>query len=140
MNMVLSYFNSIKVRLEHKVQQEAVLYCEFQFHKGTIRTWCWSRVNSVEKKFNSIKVRLERLFDLLLCLCLPYFNSIKVRLEPARRLRSILVGLFQFHKGTIRTICLSIMTKFVIYFNSIKVRLEHSLLMLKMFCVLISIP
>ena len=32
-------FNSIKVRLKHPVQQNAVNANEFQFHKGTIKTF-----------------------------------------------------------------------------------------------------
>ena len=74
------------------------------------------------------------------------FNSIKVRLEPSLIDSSAGVGLFQFHKGTIRTVdavdflaslCLFQFHKgtirtivvfrywiMLIYFNSIKVRLE----------------
>ena len=35
------------------------------------------------------------------------------------------IKLFQFHKGTIRTILYQICVLALIYFNSIKVRLEH---------------
>ena len=34
----LGYFNSIKVRLELKHEIRPTSYCGFQFHKGTIRT------------------------------------------------------------------------------------------------------
>ena len=36
---VLSYFNSIKVQLEHSVDDSKVHVNLFQFHKGTIRTF-----------------------------------------------------------------------------------------------------
>ena len=75
------------------------------------------------------------------------FNSIKVRLEPkANGSTKVTISVFQFHKGTIRTIvfqisCLQISlfqfhkgtirtskmkneVKCINYFNSIKVRLE----------------
>ena len=32
-----------------------------------------------------------------------YFNSIKVQLRQGRALRKVLLALFQFHKGTIKT-------------------------------------
>ena len=54
------------------------------------------------------------------------FNSIKVRLE---RIVGFLVpslfGIFQFHKGTIRTIYPILDYPNIAYFNSIKVRLEQ---------------
>ena len=36
--MRLTYFNSIKVRLELSTQLEQVNFTSFQFHKGAIRT------------------------------------------------------------------------------------------------------
>ena len=54
-----------------------------------------------------------------------YFNSIKVRLEPSLFGGAISGLLFQFHKGTIRTLPLYAVGKTVRDFNSIKVRLEH---------------
>ena len=57
-----------------------------------------------------------------------YFNSIKVRLE---RMSNILVSLrkiFQFHKGTIRTLHQTSALSRNPHFNSIKVRLERVLL------------
>ena len=54
------------------------------------------------------------------------FNSIKVRLELAARGTEIIpLGMFQFHKGAIRTIYLLTMLMLIICFNSIKVRLEQ---------------
>ena len=77
--------------------------------------------------FNSIKVRLKRSSNANPARPLSYFNSIKVRLKPPCHLRpagasmhfnSIKVRLkldgesvfichckFQFHKGTIKTVC-----------------------------------
>ena len=52
------------------------------------------------------------------------FNSIKVQLELAGA-GSMLGGLlFQFHKGTIRTLFADVSSIIIIYFNSIKVQLE----------------
>ena len=75
----------------------------FQFHKGTIRTKLPTELFGVLTHFNSIKVQLELLQVLALCLMVCYFNSIKVQLELY--ILSLVVSLtrFQFHKGTIRT-------------------------------------
>ena len=54
-----------------------------------------------------------------------YFNSIKVRLEHYVLTARLLASLFQFHKGTIRTIHLPQATLILPDFNSIKVRLEQ---------------
>ena len=53
----------------------------FQFHKGTIRTHCTATAEGKDFNFNSIKVRLEQ----------PLPNE------------CIVAFTFQFHKGTIRT-------------------------------------
>ena len=83
--MLLSNFNSIKVRLEringlgsiagallfqfHKgtirtnIDAQAIdMFIEFQFHKGTIRTHRCRLTTMKGFYFNSIKVRLERNF------------------------------------------------------------------------------
>ena len=61
MKVLLFYFNSIKVRLEHKlIYCVFTLFNSFQFHKGTIRTKKNLVISSVAAYFNSIKVRLER--------------------------------------------------------------------------------
>ena len=53
------------------------------------------------------------------------FNSIKVRLELVFSLACLAMGLFQFHKGTIRTIIVGAgLLAYFLNFNSIKVRLE----------------
>ena len=98
--------------------------CQFQFHKGTIRTYLFLSFEQINYHFNSIKVQLELL---------------------ALASRS-LANEFQFHKGTIRTYCCcysvpcntafqfhkgTIRTYFLLFiihdnrnFNSIKVQLE----------------
>ena len=77
----------------------------FQFHKGTIRTYC--SVRTLEDIYN--------------------FNSIKVRLEQLKKLLPSLRQKFQFHKGTIRTCAVAFPVFHRHHFNSIKVRLEPGL-------------
>ena len=56
----LPYFNSIKVRLEHKMREYSNFYAAlFQFHKGAIRTLNNDKTPVCNSHFNSIKVRLE---------------------------------------------------------------------------------
>ena len=69
-----------------------------------------------------------------------YFNSIKVQLEPNVQNQLGSYILFQFHKGTIRTVVNLIKLSTVIYFNSIKVQLEPYLSWEKIFFLNISIP
>ncbi len=52
------------------------------------------------------------------------FNSIKVQLEPMFSPSSILLSVFQFHKGTIRTSAKVARVTSLFHFNSIKVQLE----------------
>ena len=90
--------------------------------------------------FNSIKVQLELHKELLKMSFLIHFNSIKVQLELTVEREEGDPQVFQFHKGTIRTLTLEVMNIFVSHFNSIKVQLElleipHSILLF-----LISIP
>ena len=75
----------------------------FQFHKGTIRTVASVLGRGSVGDFNSIKVRLERVYPCRDNLAIVHFNSIKVRLEPL--LENVIKNplIFQFHKGTIRT-------------------------------------
>ena len=61
-------------------------------------------------------------------LSVPYFNSIKVQLELIAGAGSMLGGLlFQFHKGTIRTLNYAQAKNAYANFNSIKVQLELTL-------------
>ena len=78
---LLINFNSIKVRLEHKLQDSIFDLSVFQFHKGAIRTICVMQPVTFHVNFNSIKVRLEREFGIC----------------DSKRTK------FQFHKGAIRT-------------------------------------
>ena len=75
------YFNSIKVRLKPKFDGYNYVDNEFQFHKGTIKTYLHDTL--------STRVR--------------YFNSIKVRLKLIMMSSNFLQTIFQFHKGTIKT-------------------------------------
>ena len=78
----------------------------FQFHKGTIRTRRRSLIFIKDRYFNSIKVQLELMKDCVAWLKNLYFNSIKVQLEQKDSLYNQVQPLkFQFHKGTIRTLC-----------------------------------
>ena len=74
-------FNSIKVRLELLLHIAKRSPFRFQFHKGTIRTGYFFVLDSIIPRFNSIKVRLERLMDYEGYYKYQSFNSIKVRLE-----------------------------------------------------------
>ena len=77
-----SNFNSIKVRLEHRVTNSQLGTLRFQFHKGAIRTKNSIFIESVLQE---------------------YFNSIKVRLEQPKHADDTSYFIFQFHKGAIRT-------------------------------------
>ena len=85
--------------------------------------------------FNSIKVRLEQGVGESLD-HVGHFNSIKVRLERLHQFLVLVhVHLFQFHKGTIRTLSdLSPLALQIENFNSIKVRLEQKLEKLEIIC------
>ena len=123
--MMLTHFNSIKVRLKH-------------FYKSSIK--------DEEQYFNSIKVRLKRQELLQRIYAVPHFNSIKVRLKllfhtlpPDFKTFQFHKGtiktwsgtanddkllIFQFHKGTIKTVLMLSVLVRVLHFNSIKVRLK----------------
>ena len=119
----------------------------FQFHKGTIKTYILHSIKKRNPNFNSIKVRLKHNGDIYNEMVDNYFNSIKVRLKHVGRDIVLERKLFQFHKGTIKTMFLcksrinsstfqfhkgTIKTAFYCvklcnlrHFNSIKVRLKH---------------
>ena len=90
----------------------------FQFHKGAIRTVNDTLTSCSLSSFNSIKVQLEQILDILTC------------------------GIFrfQFHKGAIRTLSVIMFKTTYFSFNSIKVQLE--LVTLKNVCSaeIVSIP
>ncbi len=57
---LLSYFNSIKVRLKLKhITASTQFMTIFQFHKGTIKTLAFLDEGIKTWNFNSIKVRLK---------------------------------------------------------------------------------
>ena len=96
----------------------------FQFHKGTIRTNIGFSASLSLANFNSIKVQLEQYINKHYNKRHIYFNSIKVQLEQVRQFSVSAKYLFQFHKGTIRTVLVRQETDNKLYFNSIKVQLE----------------
>ena len=65
MKIIMSHFNSIKVRLEPLPNELTALGSLFQFHKGTIRTKYAESRESAADDFNSIKVRLELILLIL---------------------------------------------------------------------------
>ena len=99
-------FNSIKVRLKPSEDfRLSALLSSFQFHKGTIKTRPRNCLRIALTYFNSIKVRLKHDARYLLRTKMCYFNSIKVRLKPFATLIPYKACTFQFHKGTIKTVC-----------------------------------
>ena len=123
------------------------MLCTFQFHKGTIRTCCLTRVSSRISYFNSIKVQLEpistnndqasisnfnsikgqleQISSKKFSLIVRDFNSIKVQLEHSSIITIVYDMLeFQFHKDTIRTFVSCHNIQELGNFNSIKVQLE----------------
>ena len=144
---MLTNFNSIKVRLEPLFSLGRDTLTEFQFHKGTIRTYQFPQKMSTDCLFQFHKgtIRTEdiylfyfvRLFQfhkgtirtssfLVSSRNLTHFNSIKVRLEHQFPQKMSTDCLFQFHKGTIRTVYSLPTSSHAHNFNSIKVRLEPS--------------
>ena len=101
-----SHFNSIKVRLKHKVLSAlSSIFHLFQFHKGTIKTTS-----------SSISQVSYFLFQF-------HKGTIKTKF-PQKSFHSVL--LFQFHKGTIKTAVIIFLCTKKLHFNSIKVRLKLS--------------
>ena len=118
----------------------------FQFHKGTIKTIrsCTHALevlnfNSIKVRlrrrkreakyqkfanFNSIKVRLRQHSRNPVRGSYHHFNSIKVRLRRRTRSEATTRPLFQFHKGTIKTLFTDNTIFIDKNFNSIKVRLR----------------
>ena len=62
--LIVPYFNSIKVRLKHDNVYTGRMSVEFQFHKGTIKTYRLIVLGLMLNHFNSIKVRLKRVDNL----------------------------------------------------------------------------
>ena len=147
MKLLRQDFNSIKVRLKQRLKFNLSPLVIFQFHKGTIKTSKNRSYNlnqhifqfhkgtiktlknfiflSSKNYFNSIKVRLKQYSVLITFFLIFYFNSIKVRLKQPASLSRCICWIFQFHKGTIKTIKRYRKLVILLNFNSIKVRLKH---------------
>ena len=59
-----AYFNSIKVQLKLVADELPAGALEFQFHKGTIKTFASAALRAIIAYFNSIKVQLKRVYCL----------------------------------------------------------------------------
>ena len=119
-------FNSIKVRLKLRIEHTRL---SGKPHFNSIKVRLKQKYSLVVDKyyqnFNSIKVRLK-LYLLKACLWVCFdFNSIKVRLKHTWVNPGDTLKLFQFHKGTIKTIYLCKIGDLIRNFNSIKVRLKR---------------
>ena len=119
------HFNSIKVQLKPEPRWVDSRRFLFQFHKGTIKTFCRNKDSCRGRNFNSIKVQLKPSTTLYgwnihafqfhkgtiktlsdetaVSVRLIHFNSIKVQLKLHLTVSKIKKYLFQFHKGTIKT-------------------------------------
>ena len=103
-SLLLSYFNSIKVRLEHYFNGVLPTPQLFQFHKGAIRTSIRLALQTLIPSFQFHKGAIRTLNYASARAAYANFNSIKVRLEPyPLPLMQRYDFLFQFHKGAIRT-------------------------------------
>mgnify|MGYP006876182752 FL=1 len=89
-------------------EELADTFYKFQFHKGTIKPTSPEAGSNFHSDFNSIKVRLNLANLLLTLMVLLYFNSIKVRLNLSRETGTEQNNTFQFHKGTIKPLRLSV--------------------------------
>ena len=77
---------------------------QFQFHKGSIKTSLAARRAAACACFNSIKVRLRPWSVVSGATTDTRFNSIKVRLRQRSCERDDSKDVFQFHKGSIKTV------------------------------------
>ena len=134
-------FNSIKVRLIHLLYPLVVME-ETRFNSIKVRLILRTSIADRCKCycFNSIKVRLILLLVLHVITSLPSFNSIKVRLIHHARAKIKTCAWFQFHKGSINTLCLMILHERQSSSNSIKVRLIRLLSKAKSLALMVSIP
>ena len=116
--ILITNFNSIKVRLEPAGLNPYLMMNGFQFHKGTIRTLKILLKVIIYALFQFHKGTIRTTLYALTFLAILNFNSIKVRLEPAGLNPYLMMQKFQFHKGTIRTHCLGIYN--ILIFNRIR--------------------
>ena len=82
----------------------------FQFHKGTIKTCLLVACKVACKDFNSIKVQLKQANTERIKQLKANFNSIKVQLKHTNLTGENTTTIFQFHKGTIKTLPLMLTT------------------------------
>ena len=122
----LDYFNSIKVRLEHLINEKQLVVSKFQFHKGTIRTTYHNALKTIKHKFHKGTIRTHRERRPHHTLLIFQFHKGTIRTISTRRCASGR-SVFQFHKGTIRTLRQGQTYCKISYFNSIKVRLEPAI-------------
>ena len=102
-SLLLSYFNSIKVRLEHYFNGVLPTPQLFQFHKGAIRTSIRLALQTLIPSFQFHKGAIRTLNYASARAAYANFNSIKVRLELRFVMTITCTDKFQFHKGAIRT-------------------------------------
>ena len=99
-----NYFNSIKVQLERACSSPPLRKNEFQFHKGTIRTFQQVKDSLPPDYFNSIKVQLEQVEVEQNAGNTEAFQFHKGTIRTFKfEIHAYLINTFQFHKGTIRT-------------------------------------
>ena len=122
---LVTYFNSIKVRLRPPVATVDFVVAQFQFHKGSIKTLILLSCGCRLTDFNSIKVRLRHLTDGSASFVAQFQfhkGSIKTLCDLYKK---GFVRTFQFHKGSIKTTREEELTLLSTNFNSIKVRLRQ---------------
>ncbi len=77
----------------------------FQFHNGTIKSIMSFHNLNNKKNFNSTMVQLRENQESLHSHSQTYFNSTMVQLREKRKSGCVtIVGLFQFHNGTIKSL------------------------------------
>ena len=103
LDISVSYFNSIKVRLKPAEKRARSAALIFQFHKGTIKTFDIRSDNFSQPLFQFHKGTIKTYVSCHYWYIPIDFNSIKVRLKPGLNAGVIYGNGFQFHKGTIKT-------------------------------------
>ena len=100
---MLTNFNSIKVRLEPLFSLGRDTLTEFQFHKGTIRTYQFPQKMSTDCLFQFHKgtIRTEDIYLFYFVRLFQFHKGTIRTFIPSMVICAILI--FQFHKGTIRT-------------------------------------
>ena len=84
-----------------------LIFLQFQFHKGTIKTWSGTANDDKLLIFQFHKGTIKTTHQHENYTFEVNFNSIKVRLKQVQHEPTLLDDKFQFHKGTIKTSCTS---------------------------------